>query len=121
MKQTLELHRVHGHGGTWFNTWNNDYMYADGKGAHFWCEIAEFWHDKIKGVFRVWIIETPNGKFSHDSQQKDIKYFCSNFSDSHNLQQAKILMDLKVSQFMNCHYEIKLIEPSRNIILPAYV
>lgn len=120
-KQILELRRVgNGHIPIPMNIWNNDYMYDDG-GAHFWCEIAEFLHPTTKGIFRVWIIETPDGKFSHNSKQDGIRHFCTGFNDGLTLQQAKILMDLKVSKFMNCLYETKLIESVCNIPLPISV
>ena len=91
-------------------TWSNDDDYSDKAKPVFWCEITKFLFDEKhknagKEFYRVWVIETPDGKFSHRAEDK-IKHFCNGYSMELNFEQAVELMEEILSSFI--HYPVKL-------------
>ncbi len=104
-KQTYVLQNNSSHPTSKSNCWNNDLDYSTKELPLFWMEICEFVGNIAPGIFRAWIIETPNGKFTNEAKNKT---YCSGLGDGLTLQQAKEVMQQKVKEFTGIDLEIIL-------------
>lgn len=88
-------------------TWCNSVDYSDKAKPVFWCEITKFIFpsNPTKECYRVWVIQTPDGKFSHRAEDK-VKSFCNGHSMNLNFEQAVELIEEVLTSFIR--YPVKL-------------